>query len=97
MIQRRLSDVERQEIPPYPTQIIQTEPDTIPVHKSPLVRIFARNLDFLSYDGIDIFLAKYVKQRENGENLDFGGRRNRRDLEEDIRREENRNTRHQES
>ena len=95
MIQRRLSDVERQEIPPYPTQIIQTEPDTIPVHNSPLVRIFARDFDFLSYDGIDIFLAKYIRQYENGGNLDFGWRRNRRNLEEDINREENQDTRYQ--
>ena len=57
MVERLLRNVERQEIPPYPTQIIQTEPDTIPVHKSPLVRIFARDLDFLSYDGIDIFYS----------------------------------------
>ena len=98
MIQRLLANVERQEIPPDPNRItIDPEPDTVPVHESALVRVFARNLDFLSYDGIDIFLEKYIRQRENGENLDFGSRRHRRDLEEDIRREENRNTRHQES
>ena len=95
MVERLLRNVERQEIPPYPTQIIHTEPDTIPVHKSPLVRIFARDLDFLSYDGIDIFLAKYIRQREDEENLDFGWKR-RRDLEEDIRREENHDTRNEE-
>ncbi len=93
MIERLLRDVERQEIPPDPRIInIHVEPDTIPVHESPLVRIFAKDLDFLSYDGIDIFLAKYIRQRENGENLDFGWRRHRRDLEEEIRREENRDT-----
>ena len=99
MIQRLLEDVERQEIPPDPNRrVILPEFETVPVHENALVRVFARKLDFLlSYDGIDIFLAKYVRQRENGEDLDFGGRRNRRDLEEDIRREENRNTRHQES
>ena len=95
MVERLLRNVERQEIPPYPTQIIQTEPDTIPIHKSPLVRIFARDLDHLFYDGIDIFLAKYIRQREGGENLDFGWKR-RRDLEEDIRWEENRDTRNEE-
>lgn len=93
MVERLLRNVERQEIPPYPTQIIQTEPDTIPVHKSPLVRIFARDLDFLSYDGIDIFIAKYIRQRESEEDMDFGRRRGR-DLAEEIRREANHDTRH---
>lgn len=97
VIERLLRNVERREIPPDPRMInIHVEPDTIPVHESPLVRIFARDLDFLSYDGIDIFLAKYIRQRENGENLDFGWRRHRRDLEEDIRAEENRETRPEE-
>ena len=96
MIQRLLANVERQEIPPDPNRItIDPEPDTVPVHESALVRVFARNLDFLSYDGIDIFLAKYIRQREGGENLDFGWKR-RRDLEEDIRSEENRDTRNEE-
>lgn len=97
MIERLLRNVERREIPPDPGMInIHVEPDTIPVHESPLVRIFARDLDFLSYDGIDIFLAKYIRQRENGENLDFGQRRHRRYLEEDIRNEENYDARNEE-
>ena len=98
MIEGQLRDLERQEISPDP-QIINkyVELDTIAVHESPLVRVLARDLDFLSYDGIDIFLTKYIRQRANGENLDFGWHRNRRDLEKDIRREKAYNTRHQES
>ncbi len=99
MIQRLLANVERQEIPPDPNRIIvDPEPDTVPVHESALVRIFAgrsQPFPYMPYDGIDIFIAKYVRQQEVGENLDFGWKRNRRDLEEDIRREENHNTRHQ--
>ena len=97
MIQRLLANVERQEIPPDPNRItIDPEPDTVPVHESALVRVFARDLDFLFYDGIDIFLPKYIRQREHGENLDFGQRRHRRDLEKDIRNEENYDARNKE-
>ena len=91
MIERLLRNVERREIPPDPNRItVDPVPHTVPIHESPLVRIFARDPDFLYYDGIDIFLTKYIRQRENGENLDFGSRRHRRLLEEDIIAEENR-------
>ena len=63
--------------------------ETIVIHPSPLVRIFARD-DFSSfYDGIDIFIAKFVRQREDGQSLDFGRSRHS-DIEDAIRREENR-------
>ena len=89
VIERRLSSVERQEVDvDYGGLLSDTE--TVVIHESPLVRVLARNRE-LSYDGIDIFLAKYVRQREDGINLDFGGAR-RRDIEEAIRREENRDT-----
>ena len=97
MIERLLTNVERREIPPDPNRIIvPPEPDTVPIHKSALVRIFAgrsQPFPYMPYDGIDIFIAKYVRQRESEENLDFGWRRHR-DLEEEIRREENHDTRH---
>ncbi|MDE0017294.1 MAG: hypothetical protein OXU51_14010 [Candidatus Poribacteria bacterium] len=87
IISQRLSDVEREEIPPDPNRItVDPEPRTAPIHQSPLVRIFARHPSYLqSYDGIDIFIAMYIRQREDGENLDFG--RRRRDLREEIGRE----------
>lgn len=92
-IQRLLSNVERKEIPSIPTSriSIQFEPDTIPIHKSPLVRVFAwhRDLYLLSYDGIDIFIVKYVNQQEDGSDLDFG-RQSTKELEKAISREENR-------
>lgn len=90
IIQRQLRDVERQEISPGQEDLFG-ETETVVIHESPLVRIFARNDDFLFYDGIDIFLAKYIRQRADGENLDFGRTRSR-DLEEAIRREEIRAT-----
>ena len=97
MIQRLLANVERQEIPPDPNRItIDPEPRTAPVHESALVMIFAGRSDpfpYTPYDGIDIFLAKYIRQRQSEEDLDFGWRR-RRDLEAEIRREENRDMRH---
>jgi hypothetical protein len=84
MIDRQLENVERQEIPPDP------------MHQSPLVRIFARHPSYIRIcDEIDIFIAKYAREREDGENLDFGGRR--RDLREEIHREERRTTRNEES
>ena len=94
-IQQLLKNLERQEVPPGPgIRHTYSPPETVAIHKSPLVRIFARD-GFLGFsyhgDGIDIFLAKYVRQREDGKNLDFGTRRNR-DIAEDIRIEENYNT-----
>ena len=97
MIERLMENVERQEIPHDPNRIvIPPEPDTVAVHESALVRIFAgrsQPFPYMPYDGIDIFIAKYVRQQELGEDLDFGWRR-RRDLEEEIRREENSDPRH---
>lgn len=58
-------------------------PDTVVKHESPLVRLFADT--FNSHDGIDIFLAKYIRQREDGKDLNFGYRR--RNLEEALERE----------
>lgn len=91
-IQRLLEELERQEVPPGPgIRRTYSPPETVAIHKSPLVRIFARD-SWGAYhgDGIDIFLAKYVRQREDGQNLDFGSRRNR-DIAEEIRIEESYN------
>ena len=90
VIQRLLRDVEREEVDfgaGVPHILFGSE--TVPIHDSPLVRVFANNFELLSYDGIDIFIALYVRHREAGENLDFGRHRYR-DLGEEIRREENR-------
>ena len=95
IIQHRLKDLERQEIYRGGGGILGGV-ETVVIHESPLVRIFAGEYGSLFYDGIDIFIAKYVRQREGGENLDFG-RAPDRDLEEKIRREENRDTMEDES
>ena len=87
IIRQRLKDLERRELSIGSGFYSNTE--TIVIHPSPLVRIFARD-DFSSfYDGIDIFIAKFVRQREDGQSLDFGRSRHR-DIEDAIRREENR-------
>lgn len=98
IISQRLSDVEREEIPPDPNRItVDPEPRTVPIHQSPLVRIFARHPSYLqSYDGVDIFIAKYVRQWENKKNLDFKWQR-RKDLEEEICREKSRAAGNEES
>ena len=95
IIQHRLKDLERQEVP-FEQRYLFGVAETVVIHESPLVRIFAGEYGSLFYDGIDIFIAKYVRQREGGENLDFG-RAPDRDLEEKIRREENRPTMEEES
>ena len=91
MIQKLLSDVKHEEVPiDYNLAAISgilAEPETFPIHKSPLVRVLAKHPDYLFYDGIDIFIAKFVHFREGEEKLDFGWKR-RRDLEEQIKREE---------
>ena len=90
IIQQRLGDVERREVP-----LDQDDPfaetETVVAHKSPLVRAFVRDQFELSPDGIDIFIAEYVRKREDGRNLDFGRSRSRY-FEEKIRKEENRDT-----
>jgi len=60
--------------------------DSIVIHDSPLVRIFAREPYGSFHDGIDIFIALYLRKRPEGAAIDFG--RRRRDLEEDLAREE---------
>ncbi len=98
IIQSLLRELERQELPfndRYTTiSGILPDRENVVVHNSALVRVFAKNLDFLFYDGIDVFIAKYVRHRADGENVDFG-RHNYRDLEEAIRREESRDTRNE--
>ena len=87
-VERRVKDVERREAPRDGSHLfVDFEP--VVMHKSPLVRIFARKHLPSSHDGIDIFLEKYVRQREGGKDLDFGWHR-RRDIEEEIEREERR-------
>ena len=90
IIQQRLEDVEHQEVT-RSRDIPLIGSEVVIMHKSPLVRIFAKDRPFLPFDGIDIFLAKYVRQRENGKDLDFGRRRSR-NVEEAIERENDRYT-----
>ena len=87
IMERQLSNVERQEVY-FDQDAGLGVSETVVIHKSPLVRVLARRAE-LSYDGIDIFLAKYVRQREDGKNLEVGRARYR-NIEEAIRREENR-------
>ena len=69
IMERQLSNVERQEVY-FDQDAGLGVSETVVMHKSPLVRVLARR-DELSYDGIDIFLAKYVRQREDGKKSGF--------------------------
>jgi len=64
---------------------------TVIDHQSPLVRIFADEPYGTSSDGIDIFIAYYLRNVNGAKDLDFGWRR--RNLEESISREDRRSTR----
>lgn len=64
-------------------------PETIAKHESSLIRTFAQFLDWHDlYDGLDIFVAKYILQCDGGEDLDFGERR--RSLYKALEREDKR-------
>ena len=67
-------------------------PDTIVIHESPLVRLFASEKFSPPYDGIDIFLAHYIRKRPDGRELDFGWRRTE-NLDQSIEAEINRYSR----
>ena len=58
-------------------------------HDSALVRLFVGRMGYVGFDGIDIFIGKYVRLHEEGRELDFG-RRRRRDIQEAIDRESRR-------
>lgn len=93
IIRRYLEDIERREFEDPHSRLAysQLDPVIVIMHDSPLVRIFA-SPDFQFHDGIDIFIAKYVRSRQDGQNLNFGHRRQRRDFSEEIQREEDRYT-----
>ena len=85
IVSNRLKDIERREVPWDGRGHIRSfEP--IVMHRSPLVRIFARDGLRSFHDGIDIFLAKYIRQREDGKTLNFGRHRDR-ELEQKVERE----------
>lgn len=62
--------------------------DTEIDHESVLVRIFSGERHLSPYDGIDIFINFYLRNREDGENLDFGHKR--RHFPNALKREERR-------
>ncbi len=65
--------------------------DIVIDHKSALIRLFAQEPYGSFHDGIDVFIAHFLRGVEGGAGLDFGTRR--RDLREAIEREERRNRR----
>lgn len=60
--------------------------ETVIDHGSALIRVFAQEPYGSFHDGIDVFIAYYLRSVEGGGSLDFGARR--RDLRESIEREE---------
>lgn len=83
LVSHRFQDLERKEVLSR-GQLYHSE--SIVLHTSPLVRIFAREPYGSFHDGIDIFLIKYIRQRGDGKDVDFGARR--RDLQEELEWEE---------
>ncbi|HKT31008.1 MAG TPA: hypothetical protein VJS89_00785 [Gammaproteobacteria bacterium] len=60
-------------------------------HDSALIRLFAQEPYGSFHDGIDVFIAYYMRDVEGGAGLDFGTRRH--DLRESIELEQHRNRR----
>ena len=85
ILEQRLKNVERREVA-WDIDGPFRNFDSDIKHKSPLVRIFARDIPMTLYDGIDVFLSKYIRQRSEGKDMNFGEGRYR-DLEEEIERE----------
>ncbi|WP_420554513.1 hypothetical protein [Neptuniibacter marinus] len=81
-ISRRLLNVPRHEVFLQHSIGSHTEID----HDSALIRIFARELHGSFHDGIDIFMAFYLRTKEGADQLDYGWKR--RDLQDSLEREE---------
>ncbi len=88
IVSNRLKDMESREVLWDERRHIRSF-HPMAMHKNPLVRIFTKDSLMPSYDGVDIFLVKYISQREHGDTLDFGRLRNK-NLEREIEREERR-------
>lgn len=80
----RTRDLPRKEV--YRGQHMMSS-DTVAIHDSALVRVFAGDQYSSFYDGIDIFLFKFLRQRDDGKVVDFGGRMHR-NLQDAIERDE---------
>jgi hypothetical protein len=65
--------------------------DTVIDHDSALVRIFARNPYGSFNNGVDIFIALYLRNLEGAKDMDFGWKR--RDLQDSLDRENQRKKR----
>ncbi len=83
-INRKLGNVPRHEV--YRRGSLGS--DTIIDHDSALVRIFAEEPYGSFHDGIDVFIAFYLRNLEGAKDLDFGWKR--RDLQESIERQSQR-------
>lgn len=86
-IERKLAIVPRHEVF-HPSSLGS---DTVIDHESALIRLFAQEPYGSLHDGIDVFIAYYLRRVEGAGELDFGGRR--RDLRESIEEEELNNAR----
>jgi len=85
-VDRQLATVPRHE--EYHRGSLSSE--TVIGHDSALIRFFAQGRYGSLHDGIDVFIAYYLRNVEGGGGLDFGARR--RDLRESIEWEERNNS-----
>jgi hypothetical protein len=83
-IEWKLSDVPRHKV--YHRGSLGS--DTVIDHESALVRIFARDRYGSFHDGVDIFIAFYLRSPDGAKELDFGWKR--RDLQDSLARENRR-------
>ena len=70
-VAHKLQELERKQVSLRGSFITKT----VVLHKSPLVRIFARDEFGSMYDGLDIFIENIIRKREDGSNIKFGGLR----------------------
>lgn len=82
--EHRLADLERKEV--FRRGGFGLSGDEYVMHDDPLVRVFAAGR-YSFYDGIDLFLAKYLRNRPEFESVDFGVVRDRNDMDDAIERE----------
>ena len=75
-VSQRLRQLERRPVSGRGRGIFWNE--TVVVHDSPLVRLYATT-DVIMYDGIDLFIERCLRTRDDGRELQFGNRHGRLD------------------
>jgi len=83
-VNRKLESLEREEVQDYRNYYRES----VVIHQSPLVRVFAREMLGSFHDGIDIFISQYFYKRSDIQRLPLGWRRL--ELQNELAKEEER-------